>query len=149
MTNQPSVFTSNTDKKPLTHEQVQEKYKECLTQHGLTQGQNGQATKSYGCNQCKVYFHKDGNGWHMNKIQPAQYRLFGFKDDIVFSKEDEAKAQSLELLISTIPKGESIEVSKRELLLDLYNFVEKYKNHPRFQNAKMEPVRGIIKITKK
>jgi hypothetical protein len=85
----------------------------------------------------------------MKKIQPAQYRLFGFKEEIVFSKEDEAKAQNLESLISMIPKGETIEVNKQEILLDLYNFIEKYKDHPRFQNVTMQPIRGIIKITKK
>ena len=149
MTDQPSVFAVENSNPPLTYEEIQEKYKRCSTQHGLIQANNGQTTKLYGCNQCKVYYHKTVDGWYMKKIQPAQYRLFGFKEEIVFSKEDEAKAQNLESLISMIPKGETIEVNKQEILLDLYNFIEKYKDHPRFQNVTMQPIRGIIKITKK
>lgn len=151
MTNPSNVFANMTNTEFLTYEQVQEKYNECSTQHGLTEAQNGQVTKIYGCKQCKVYFYfsKTDNGWYMKSIQPAQYRLFGFESEVTFNQEDEAKARALEQKISEIQKGQTIEIVDREVIMNLFNFVQKYGKHPRFKNAEITPIRGIIKIRKK
>lgn len=153
MTTLNSVFANTTNKEPLTHEEVQKKYKECSTNHGLTEAKNGQTTKLYGCNQCKVHFHKDGNGWHMNNINPAQDRLFGFKEEVVFNSEDEAKALYLESKISKITKGQNIKINRQEIgedkIISLFNFIIDHRNHERFKNVIMDRSGGDIRITKK